>query len=54
MTCFKINIHTENDSIKNAIYDNQNQTLASKGKNLVNQEYNIELTTQKYTEVILK
>tara|TARA_Y100000817_G_scaffold51425_1_gene37187 strand:+ start:1478 stop:2590 length:1113 start_codon:yes stop_codon:yes gene_type:complete len=42
------------DSIKNAIYDNQNQTLASKGKNLVNQEYNIELTTQKYTEVILK
>ncbi len=42
------------DSIKNAINDNQNQTLASKGKYLVNQEYNIELTTQKYTEIILK
>ena len=42
------------DSIKNAINDKQNQNLASKGKNLVNQEYNIELTTQKYAEVILK
>ena len=42
------------DSIKNAINDNQNQTIASKGKNLVNQEYNIELTTQRYAEVIFK
>ena len=42
------------DSIKKAINDTQNQTIASKAKNLVNQEYNIELTTQKYAEVILK
>ena len=42
------------DSIKNAINDSQNQIIASKGKNLVNQEYNIELTTQKYAEVIFK
>ena len=42
------------DCIKNAINDKKNQTIASKGKNLVNQEYNIELTTQKYAEVILK
>ena len=31
------------DSIKKAINDTQNQTIASKAKNLVNQEYNIEL-----------
>ena len=42
------------DSIKNAINDSQNQTKASKGKNLVNQKYDIELTTQKYAEVIFK
>lgn len=42
------------ESIKNAINDRQNQIIASKGKNLVNQEYNIELTTQKYAEVIFK
>ena len=40
------------DSIKKAINDSRKQTIASKGKNLVNQEYNIELTTQKYAEVI--
>jgi glycosyltransferase involved in cell wall biosynthesis len=42
------------DSIKNAINDRKNQIIALKGKNLVNQEYNIELTTQKYAEVIFK
>ncbi len=41
-------------SIKKAINDNKNQTIASKGKNFVNQEYNIELTTEEYAEVILK
>tara|TARA_B100000902_G_scaffold12244_1_gene14855 strand:- start:181 stop:921 length:741 start_codon:yes stop_codon:yes gene_type:complete len=42
------------DSIKKAINDSRNKTIASKGKNLVNQKYNIELTTQKYAEVIFK
>jgi hypothetical protein len=26
--------------------------MSSKGKNLVNEEYNIELTTQEYVEII--
>jgi len=42
------------DSIKKAINDSRNKIIASKGKNLVNQKYNIELTTQKYAEVIFK
>ncbi len=42
------------NSIKNAINNRGNQTIASKAKNLVNQEYNIEQTTEKYAEVIFK
>ena len=42
------------DSINKALNDSQKQTKALMGKNLVNQKYNIELTTDKYAEIILK
>jgi len=40
------------DSINKALNDSQKQTKALMGKNLVNQKYNIELTTDKYAEII--
>tara|TARA_B100001564_G_scaffold293232_1_gene257710 strand:- start:1418 stop:2098 length:681 start_codon:yes stop_codon:yes gene_type:complete len=39
-------------SINTSVNNNNNQTIASKGKKLVNEEYNIELTTQEYVEII--
>ncbi len=39
-------------SINTAISNGENQTIATKGKNLVNEEFNIELTTQEYVEII--
>tara|TARA_E500000178_G_scaffold337633_1_gene377033 strand:- start:7201 stop:8319 length:1119 start_codon:yes stop_codon:yes gene_type:complete len=39
-------------SINTSVNSSNNQTMSSKGKNLVNEEYNIELTTQEYVEII--
>ena len=39
-------------SINISVNSSNNQTMSSKGKNLVNEEYNIELTTQEYVEII--
>ena len=39
-------------SINTSVNSSNNQAMSLKGKNLVNEEYNIELTTQEYVEII--
>ncbi len=39
-------------SINTSVNSSSNQKISSKAKNLVNEEYNIELTAQEYVEII--